>query len=57
MPTSFMIELLYKIHFAHTMNSVVASYLEDELLYGKSIITSTEYNQIHSSLTTICMDR
>lgn len=52
-----MIELLYKIHFAHIMNSVMASCLEDELLYGESTITSTEYNQIHSSLTTICMDR
>lgn len=32
------------------MNTVVASYLEDELFHGKPIITSTKYSQIYSSL-------
>lgn len=38
------------------MNSVVGSYLEDELLYRNLIITSTEYKQIRCSLTTACME-
>lgn len=38
-------ELLYKAHCTHTMNTI-ASNLEDRLLYGKPIITNTEYNQV-----------
>lgn len=37
--TQYMIELLH-ITGTH-MNTVVASYLEDKLFYGKPIITST----------------
>lgn len=47
-------ELLYKTHCIHTMNTI-ASNLEDRLLYGKPIITNTEYNQIKSVLTTMCI--
>lgn len=47
-----MTELLHKIHFAHTMDPIVASYLEDELLY-ETIITNTDYKQIFSSLPTV----
>lgn len=38
------------------MNSVVASYLEEELFHEKPIIISTKYKQVYPSLTTISKD-
>lgn len=38
-------ELLHKIYLAHTMNTVVASYVEAEVFYGKLIITNTKVDR------------